>query len=185
MDQRKVDVSAKNLLSLVIGGAASGKSAFAERLVLHAEKAPIYLATAQGFDDEMIQKIKRHQELRRDSGWETIEEPLDLGPHLRASGPAILLDCATVWLGNQFFAKNTIEAEVGKLVEALHNRARAITIVTNEIGQGVVPASAEARAFREAHGRMNQALAAEADLVVQITAGLPMVLKGTLPKGFA
>ncbi|MEO0370996.1 MAG: bifunctional adenosylcobinamide kinase/adenosylcobinamide-phosphate guanylyltransferase [Pseudomonadota bacterium] len=169
-------------LSLVLGGAASGKSAFAENLVTGTGRARVYFATAQAFDTEMKNKIARHQDLRG-QGWRLIEEPLEVGRTLAGiSGDhAVLMDCATMWLSNHLLAENDLtEAEAG-LMAGLALSAAPIVIVSNEVGQSVVPDNALARRFQIEQGRLNQKLAAKADLVVNVTAGLPHVLKGTLP----
>ncbi|WP_299899074.1 bifunctional adenosylcobinamide kinase/adenosylcobinamide-phosphate guanylyltransferase [uncultured Ruegeria sp.] len=169
-------------LTLVLGGAASGKSVFAEELVVSQGKSRVYLATSQVFDDEMRQKIDRHLEQRGD-GWTTFEEPFDLGPVLAKLAPdqICLIDCATMWLSNHLLAESDLEAAQTALLKALRSCPAQIVIVSNEVGHGIVPDNALARQFREAQGRLNIALAAQADLVVQITAGLPLVLKGQLP----
>ncbi|PTX54441.1 adenosylcobinamide kinase /adenosylcobinamide-phosphate guanylyltransferase [Litoreibacter ponti] len=170
-------------LSLVLGGAASGKSGFAEQLVQSApDLRRIYLASAQAFDDEMRAKIARHREIRAADGWETVEEPLAVAEALNArhDGEIVLFDCATLWLTNQMMAEADLAAKTAALASALATCAAPVVIVSNELGQGVVPELAMARRFREAHGRMNQTLAVQADLVVHVIAGLPQVLKGQL-----
>lgn len=169
-------------LTLILGGAASGKSAFAENLVVSTGKNRVYLATSQVFDDEMRQKVDRHL-AQRGGGWTTIEEPLDLRPVLSrlSSNQVCLVDCATIWLSNHLLAETDLGAVQADLLKALRACPAQIVIVSNEVGHGIVPDNALARRFREAQGRLNIALAAQADLVVQVTAGLPLVLKGQLP----
>ena len=169
-------------LTLILGGAASGKSAFAERLVSDSGRARIYLATAQAFDDEMQAKLTLHRRTRG-PGWRTIETPLDLAPALRqASGQeAVLLDCITMWLSNHLLADHDLDMAQQTLFAALDTCAAPIVIVSNEVGLSIVPENALARRFREAQGRLNQRLAARADLVVNVISGLPQVLKGHLP----
>ncbi len=169
-------------LTFVLGGAASGKSAFAEQLVASSGKKQVYVATSQVFDDEMRQKIVQHI-AQRGAGWTTIEAPFDLKPHLSqlTSGQICLIDCATMWLTNHLLAENDIAQEQAALFQALQSCAADIVVVSNEVGHGIVPENALARKFREAQGRLNIALAAQAELVVQVTAGLPLVLKGQLP----
>lgn len=169
-------------ITLVLGGAASGKSAFAEHLVQTTGQPKFYLATAQVFDPEMRTKIDLHL-ARRGAGWTTIEAPLDLKPPLSSltETQVCLIDCATMWLSNHVLADNDIPTAQSGLLGALSACTAPIVIVSNEVGHGIVPDNALARQFREAQGRLNIALAAQADLVVQITAGLPTVLKGTLP----
>ncbi|MEL7279954.1 MAG: bifunctional adenosylcobinamide kinase/adenosylcobinamide-phosphate guanylyltransferase [Pseudomonadota bacterium] len=169
-------------LSLVLGGAASGKSNFAETLVTDSGRPRVYLATAQAFDTEMKGKIARHQQMRG-QGWRTIEEPLEVGRTLAGiSGDhAILMDCATIWLSNHLLAEHDLaEAEAG-LMAGLALCAAPVVVVTNEVGHSVVPDNALARRFQTEQGRLNQKLAAKADLVVNVVAGLPHVLKGSLP----
>ena len=169
-------------LTLVIGGAASGKSAFAEHLVIATNRPRIYLATAQVFDIEMKDKVDRHRD-QRGADWDTVEAAFDLAPVLCGAGAdqIVLIDCATMWLTNHMLADNDLEAAQTALVHTLADCAAPVVIVTNELGLSVVPENALARRFRDAQGRLNQRLAAEADLVVNVIAGLPQVLKGTLP----
>ncbi|SEM11674.1 adenosylcobinamide kinase /adenosylcobinamide-phosphate guanylyltransferase [Roseovarius azorensis] len=169
-------------LTLILGGAASGKSAFAEGLVSGSGRARVYLATAQAFDDEMQAKLTLHRQTRG-PGWRTIEAPLDLAPALgQASGQeAVLLDCITMWLSNHLLADHDPDMAQQALFAALDTCAAPVVMVSNEVGLSVVPENALARRFREAQGRINQRLAARADLVVNVIAGLPQVLKGHLP----
>jgi len=169
-------------LTLVIGGARSGKSAFAESLVLGSGRARRYVATAEARDDEMRDRIARHRRERGD-GWMTVEAPLQLPEALAQVGrdEVVLLDCATLWLTNHLLADHDLVAETGKLIAALTTCVAPVVIVSNETGWGIVPENALARRFRDEQGRLNQRLAAEAGLVVTVIAGLPMVLKGALP----
>lgn len=173
-------------LTMVLGGAASGKSAFAEQAILHATPdAPrTYIATAQAFDDEMRAKITRHQAARAAGGWTTHEEPLEVAAYLANLPPeqVVLLDCATLWLSNQLMAEIDLHAASNTLVSALTTCAAQVVVVTNEVGQGIVPEHAMSRQFREAQGKLNQQIASKAQLVIQVTAGLPQVLKGQMPK---
>jgi adenosylcobinamide kinase/adenosylcobinamide-phosphate guanylyltransferase len=166
----------------VLGGAASGKSAWAEALILSSGQTPVYLATSQCFDDEMRVKITIHQS-RRDDRWHTIEAPLDLGPALTQCSPdqAVLLDCATMWLSNHMMTGSDLQKAQSDLLAVLRACPAPVVAVSNEVGQGIVPADSLSRAFREAQGRLNIALAAQSDLAVNVIAGLPMVLKGQLP----
>jgi adenosylcobinamide kinase/adenosylcobinamide-phosphate guanylyltransferase len=169
-------------LTLVIGGAASGKSAYAESLARQSGRPRIYLATSTAQDTEMQTKIARHI-AQRGTGWTTIEAPLDLGPVLSnlTADQICLIDCATLWLSNQMMADNDILTAQSALLETLKFCAAPCIIVTNEVGHGIVPGNALARTFREVQGRLNIALAAQADLVVQVTVGLSTVLKGAQP----
>lgn len=171
--------------SLVIGAAASGKSAFAERLA-SARGPSVYIATAEPGDSEMRAKIAAHR-ARRGDGWRTLEAPRDLDGALAevAPGEAALIDCATLWLANLLAAGGDVDAETDRLLAAIAAADAPVVMVTNELGAGLVPASAEARRFRNLHGALNQRLAAEAGLVVSVVAGLPLALKGTLQAGVA
>ena len=166
--------------ALVLGGARSGKSALAERLVRSAGGAPIYIATAQAWDDEMADRIARHR-ADRGEGWLTVEAPLDLPGAIAAqavAGRAVLVDCLTLWLSNLMMAERDIEAAGTALATALAGAACPVAVVTNEVGMGIVPDNALARRFRDAQGRLNQRMASAADLVIFCAAGLPLVMKG-------
>ena len=169
-------------LTLVLGGAASGKSALAENMVKGTGRNLVYLATAQIHDAEMRAKVYKHKEMRG-SGWRTIEEPLDLGRTLAtiSGDSAVLLDCATMWLSNHLLAENDLSSAEAELMAGLALCAAPVVIVSNEVGMSVVPENALARAFRQAQGELNQKLAAKAGLVVNVVAGLPQVLKGEMP----
>ncbi|MCB1341869.1 MAG: bifunctional adenosylcobinamide kinase/adenosylcobinamide-phosphate guanylyltransferase [Pseudooceanicola sp.] len=164
-------------VTLVIGGAASGKSAHAEQMFAGVD-APVYLATAQAFDDEMRDKIDAHI-ARRGARWRTVEAPLDVVGALDGLGAQdhCLFDCATLWLSNQLLAENDLAAEQARLVGAVSGCAARLVIVTNEVGMGVVPDTPLGRRFREAQGRLNIELAQVADRVIHVVAGLPRVLK--------
>lgn len=183
----KVAQMALQKLTLVLGGAASGKSSFAEALVVQSGLSPVYVATAQAFDAEMAAKVARHRMARDGKGWRTVEEPRDIGHVLRSVAPteAVLLDCATLWLSNVILAEGDLPAEEAAFMTALETCVAPVVVVSNEVGQGIVPDNALARRFRNAQGALNQRLAARAGLVVAVMAGLPMTLKGTLPQGGA
>ncbi len=168
-------------LALVLGGASSGKSVFAEGLVTGWGRPRVYVATAQAWDVEMQAKIARHQ-AARGPGWRTIEAPLDLAGALRDVKPeeAVLIDCATLWLTNQLLAEVDMAAEEAQLIQVLAACPAPVTVVSNEVGLGIVPDTPLGRRFREAQGALNQRLAARADLVVFVAAGLPLTLKGSL-----
>lgn len=169
---------------MILGGARSGKSALAERLADSGGKPRVYIATAQAFDDEMRDRIAQHKQ-RRTGLWRTVEAPLDAAAALARATPdeIVLLDCATLWLSNHLLAENDLAAESDHLLAALAACPAAVVVVSNEVGFGIVPDNALARRFRDEQGRLNQRLAAAADLVVLVAAGLPLVLKGTLPGG--
>lgn len=164
--------------SLVIGGAGSGKSAHAERLLTDTGRPLLYIATGQAYDEEMLRKIELHQD-RRGAVWRTIEAPLDVPAALARAHPdeAVLLDCATLWLTNHIFAESDLDAEDARLITAITTCPAPVVVVTNEVGAGIVPENALARRFRNAQGALNQRLAAAADSVTAVMAGLPLVLK--------
>jgi adenosylcobinamide kinase / adenosylcobinamide-phosphate guanylyltransferase len=167
-------------LTLVTGGARSGKSRYAEDLITAQRPPWFYLATALAGDAEMAARIAAHR-ARRAPGWKIIEAPHDLArafSELPAAAPA-LIDCLTLWLSNRMLADANIEAETAELEGALARHAGPVVLVTNEVGSGIVPDNALARAFRDHQGRLNQRMAARADQVVLMVAGLPLVVKGS------
>nr|WP_246566820.1 bifunctional adenosylcobinamide kinase/adenosylcobinamide-phosphate guanylyltransferase [Gemmobacter fulvus] len=169
-------------VSVVIGGARSGKSRFAEGLLRQTARPRSYIATAQAWDDEMRARISAHQS-DRGADWHTLEAPHDLCGALAQipAGHVVLLDCATLWLTNRMLAEADLETESAAMIAALQSCAAPVVVVTNELGWSIVPENALARRFRDAQGRLNQQLAAAAGLVVTVIAGLPLVLKGRLP----
>lgn len=168
-------------LTLVLGGAASGKSGFAESLCFQSDKPRIYIATAQAFDDEMRLKISEHR-VKRGADWLTVEAPLNVAGALaaRTSGEIVLLDCATLWLSNVLLDGQDTNVAGDAVLAALVSCPAQVIVVSNEVGHGIVPDNTLARQFRNAQGRLNQKLAAQSGVVVQVIAGLPQVLKGTL-----
>ena len=169
-------------LSLILGGAASGKSSFAEKLVMQTNLPRSYLATAQGLDDEMQKKIQIHQ---RDRGpnWATTEVPIDLPRAVleQPEGNVILIDCLTLWLTNLMLADQDCDKAAQALFLAIRSRNAPVFTVSNETGHSVIPETSLGRKFQRLQGRLNMQAAAEADLAVMIIAGLPQILKGNLP----
>lgn len=166
-------------VTLVLGGARSGKSAFAEGMVAGHRRGCVYLATAGIHDEEMRERVRQHQ-ARRDTQWRTVEAPLDLARTLVAEteqGAAVLVDCLTLWLSNLMHAARDPAAETDALLKALGQVGGPVVFVANEVGLGIVPDNKLARDFRDHAGRMNQRIATEADAVFFIAAGLPMKLK--------
>src|SRR5260221_1226342 len=167
-------------VTLVLGGARSGKSRFAETLMARVPRNRVYLATAEIFDDEMAERVRLHKEQRGDN-WRTIEAPLDLAHVLireTGKGDAVLVDCLTLWLSNLMGADRDIAAETTQLIGSLPQLGGPVIFVANEVGLGIVPDNALARRFRDHAGRLNQAVAAAADQGFFIAAGLPLRLKG-------
>lgn len=169
-------------LTFVLGGAASGKSQVAEKVLLSSALRPVYLATARIWDKEMQSKVDLHR-ARRDITWTTVNAPTRIDPPLRAAtaDQAVLLDCATMWLSNVMLDELDLDQAQADLLAALDTCAAPVVVVSNEVGQGIVPDNALSRRFREAQGRLNIALAAQADTVLHVVAGLPQVLKGHMP----
>lgn len=167
------------LLTLVLGGARSGKSRYAESLITALPSPWIYVATAEARDSEMAERIATHR-ARRGTGWQMIEAPHDLALALETApaGAPVLVDCLTLWLSNRMLADADVDAEIGAFEEALDRRAGTVVLVSNEVGFGVVPDNALARRFRDLQGRLNQRLAARADRAVLVIAGLPLTVKG-------
>lgn len=165
--------------TFVLGGARSGKSAFAENLVLKSGLKAVYLATGRAFDDEMVERIESHQ-TRRGEDWMTVEEPLALVDALQQSshpGRIILVDCLTLWVTNLMMAEANIPKEAAGLVNFLKEATVPVVIVSNEVGQGVVPDNKMAREFVDLSGLLHQEIAAACNHVYLVTAGLPQKLK--------
>lgn len=163
--------------ALVLGGARSGKTARA--LALAAAPPHVYLATAQALDGEMAARIAAHR-AERGASWGVVEEPLEIADAIRAADPgaAVLVDCLTLWLSNLLHHGRDAEAETDRLIDALRAARGRVILVSNEIGLGLVPMEKLSREFRDAQGRLNQRIAAAADRVEFVAAGLPLTLKG-------
>lgn len=173
-------MAAVPVIRLVLGGARSGKSAFAEGLVAESGLERLYLATGRAFDGEMEARIALHRE-RRGADWTTIEEPLELAAALADQSTAeriVLVDCLTLWLTNLMMAERDIAAAFDGLVATLPRLAGPVVLVSNEVGLGIVPENRMAREFRDHAGRLHQRIAALADEVTFVAAGLPLRMKG-------
>jgi adenosylcobinamide kinase / adenosylcobinamide-phosphate guanylyltransferase len=171
-------------LTLVLGGARSGKSRYAESLIaaLPSPWRPpwAYIATAEAGDDEMAERIAVHR-ARRGSSWETIEAPRDLAGALQSCRHRpVLVDCLTLWLSNLMLASVDIDAETAQLERVVAATGAPIVLVANEVGYGLVPDHPLGRRFRDLQGVLNQRIAARAARVVLVVAGLPLAVKGTL-----
>ncbi len=166
-------------VTLVLGGARSGKSAHAEQLIERATGPGLYLATAEPGDAEMAARIQRHRE-RRGDRWSTLEVPLELADALKKEARPdrpVLVDCLTLWLGNLMQAERDPAVERVRLTEALTGLAGPVVLVSNEVGLGIVPDNELARRFRDEAGRLNQEVAEIADHVLFLAAGVAMELK--------
>jgi adenosylcobinamide kinase / adenosylcobinamide-phosphate guanylyltransferase len=169
-------------LMLVLGGARSGKSRYAEQTIEAAAGGGLYLATARMGDAEMAARIAEHRR-RRGPAWTTLEEPLEIAARIEAEARPdrpILVDCLTLWLSNLMLAGRDPDTETERLMAALATARGPVVMVANEVGLGIVPENALARAFRDHAGRLNQRVAAAAEHVVFLAAGLPMLLKDTV-----
>lgn len=164
-------------MTLILGGARSGKSQYAESLIVGHRPPWMYFATAQAFDEEMRVRIAAHQARRRE-GWLTIEAPVNLSgamaPH--RSKP-VLVDCLTLWLTNLMLGDHDVAAAVAALEAELDVRNAPVALVSNEVGLGIVPETPLGRSFRDEAGRLNQLMARKADHVVFMVAGLPLTVK--------
>ena len=166
--------------TFILGGARSGKSMRAQQLAEMAKGSRVYLATAEALDDEMSERIARHQADRGDA-WRTVEAPLNLREALEAQcgkGETVLVDCLTLWLSNLMHDGRDIGAEIDKLCVCLMQLDYDAILVSNEVGLGLVPETPLGRRFRDEQGRLNQRVAAVCDVVEFVAAGLPLRLKG-------
>jgi len=167
-------------LTFVLGGARSGKSRYAEGLIAALPPPWAYMATAEAGDAEMAERIGAHR-ARRGTQWQTVEAPRDLAVALKAcESMPVLVDCLTLWLSNLMLAEADIDAEIAHLETALAAAKAPVVLVANEVGYGIVPNYPLGRRFRDLQGVLNQLIAARADRVVLVVAGLPLAIKGTL-----
>jgi adenosylcobinamide kinase/adenosylcobinamide-phosphate guanylyltransferase len=164
---------------LIIGGARSGKSAYAQTLAESAALERLYLATAEAGDAEMAARIARHR-AERGAGWTTLEEPLALAEALKREtrpGRVVLVDCLTLWLSNVMFANGDVEGEIARLAKAMRALEGPAIVVSNEVGLGIVPETKLGRDFRDMQGMINREIAQVCDAVVFLAAGLPTLIK--------
>lgn len=169
-------------VTLVLGGVRSGKSRFAQKLA-EKESSVVFVATAKAVDEEMRNKIRRHQQ-ERPKQWRTVEEPLDLArvfDECAQQFKILLVDCLTLFVANVLEADpEMVNARIDALVEALRHVPTSVVLVSNEVGSGVVPPYPSGRQFRDLLGEVNQKVASVADKVVLMVAGLPLVLKNRI-----
>lgn len=177
-------------ITLILGGARSGKSSYALKLAEESRKSVTFIATAQAFDDEMSARIQKHK-AERPASWETLELPLHIAPSVsQIKSDVVILDCITLWVTNllmQFVNDDLVDeapfmqasqAETEKLLAAIRNTELDWLIVSNEVGLSLVPPYQMGRVYRDALGWVNQRLAQEADKVILMVAGIPMNVKG-------
>ncbi len=170
---------------LILGGARSGKSRYAELLAHRSQQEVIYFATATAGDKAMQERISHHQ-LNRPVHWQTIEEPLHLASRLQQHAAAkrlIIVDCLTLWLTNLFCMEEGrwLDYELTTLLSTVSSLPGDLILVSNEVGLGIVPMGELTRRYIDEAGRLHQRLASQLDTVLMMFAGLPHVLKGTIP----
>lgn len=163
------------MITLVLGGARSGKSAYAEKIIEDLGGG-FYLATSRVWDAEMAERVQIHQ-ARRNDLWQTIEEPVAIHDIITSTDKPMLVDCLTLWLSNLMEMEADIDQETEQLCSALKMTKQDIVLVSNEVGLGIVPDNALARKFRDLAGKINQTVAQTADRVIFVAAGLPLTMK--------
>jgi adenosyl cobinamide kinase/adenosyl cobinamide phosphate guanylyltransferase len=179
--QQRRKINSVSDLSFVLGGARSGKSRYAERLITALPPPWVYIATAEALDTEMTERIAAHR-ARRGANWRTVDAPHDVVAALSACGASpVLVDCLTLWLSNIMLSDADVEDETARFETALAAKASPVVLVANEVGLGIVPEHPLGRGFRDLQGVLNQRIAARADRVILMVAGLPLALKGNLP----
>ena len=167
-------------ITLILGGARSGKSRYGEEMALGSGLKPAYIATAEAWDDEMRERIAVHQDRRFGRGWLEIEAPLGLAEAIAenaAEDRVLLIDCLTLWLTNLMMAEGDIDAAASTLLAVLARVPGQSILISNEVGFGIVPENAMARRFRDLAGRLHQDIARDANQVLLMVAGLPVVVK--------
>ncbi len=177
-------------MRLIIGGARSGKSAYAQKFAESIAGPRVYLATCVPTDNEMTRRVRLHQDARKKSLWTTVEEPLELAHVVRTTEVRVLLiDCISMWVSNLTFAakddmqsvdEKSVTKQVAELITAARSREGDVIFVTGEVGMGIVPQHPLSRLYRDLLGTCNQTLAAHANVVTHVTCGLPMILKEEL-----
>jgi adenosylcobinamide kinase/adenosylcobinamide-phosphate guanylyltransferase len=168
---------------LILGGARSGKSRTALQLAESTSTERTYIATAQAYDNEMRERIAQHR-AERDGSWRTVDAPLELTEAVQAQtgpGKAVLVDCLTLWLSNVILAERDAIHETDRLVQAVRDAQGPLILVSNEVGQGIVPSTPLGRTFRDEQGRLNQRVAEACDAVIFVAAGCPILLKPAPP----
>ena len=169
--------------TLILGGARSGKSRYALELGESLSEDRVFVATAQGFDEGMRERISRHRS-DRDVSWRTVEELVEVWDVIGSEdrvGRVVVLDCLTLWLNNLMLFERDVESDIERLVSCLESVKGDVILVSNEIGLGLVPDTELGREFRDLHGRMNQRVATVCDRVLFMVSGLPVVVKGEMP----
>jgi adenosylcobinamide kinase/adenosylcobinamide-phosphate guanylyltransferase len=174
----ELNTAGRRRLTLVLGGARSGKSRHAQILAMATPAPWVYVATAEALDDEMRDRIAKHK-ADRGAGWSTIEAPIELARAVTAAAPSapVVIDCITLWLSNLMLGDHDIDDAVARFIKCLDGRRAPTIVVSSEVGAGLVPETALGRAYRDKAGLVNQHLAVSAHTVLFMVAGLPMPLK--------
>ena len=168
-------------ITLILGGARSGKSVFGEKLALNKDSKPIYIFTAQSFDKEMDQRIRIHKDRRKKQSWQDVEATINLPAAISELGKkekVILVDCLSLWLTNLILNERNIDRDIAEFLNALEKSPGDVILVSSEVGLGIVPDNEMSRVFRDHLGSLYQKVAAISETVIMMVAGIPMIVKG-------
>ena len=168
-------------ITLILGGARSGKSVFGEKLALNKDSKPIYIFTAQSFDEEMDERIRIHKDRRKKQSWQDVEATINLPAaisELSKKEKVILVDCLSLWLTNLILNERNIDRDITEFLNALEKSPGDVILVSSEVGLGIVPDNEMSREFRDNLGSLHQRVAAISETVIMMVAGIPMVVKG-------
>lgn len=168
-------------ITLILGGARSGKSVFGEKLALNKDSKPIYIFTAQSFDEEMDERIRIHKERRKKQSWQDVEATINLPAaisELSKKEKVILVDCLSLWLTNLILNERNIDRDITEFLNALEKSPGDVILVSSEVGLGIVPDNEMSRVFRDHLGSLHQKVAAISETVIMMVAGIPMIIKG-------
>ena len=168
-------------ITLILGGARSGKSVFGEKLALNKDSKPIYIFTAQSFDKEMDERIRIHKDRRKKQSWQDVEATINLPAaisELSKKEKVILVDCLSLWLTNLILNERNIDRDITEFLNALEKSPSDVILVSSEVGLGIVPDNEMSRKFRDHLGSLHQRVAAISETVIMMVAGIPMIVKG-------
>ena len=168
-------------ITLILGGARSGKSVFGEKLALNKDSKPIYIFTAQSFDKEMDERIRIHKDRRKKQSWQDVEATVNLPAavsELSKKEKVILVDCLSLWLTNLIINERNIDRDITEFLNALEKSPGDVILVSSEVGLGIVPDNEMSRAYRDHLGSLHQKVAAISETVIMMVAGIPMIVKG-------
>tara|TARA_B100001248_G_C27357730_1_gene444729 strand:- start:210 stop:740 length:531 start_codon:yes stop_codon:yes gene_type:complete len=168
-------------ITLILGGARSGKSVFGERLALNKDSKPIYIFTAQSFDEEMDERIRVHKDRRKKQSWQDVEATINLPAaisELSKKEKVILVDCLSLWLTNLIINERNIDRDITEFLNALEKSPGDVILISSEVGLGIVPDNEMSRVFRDYLGSLHQRVAAISETVIMMVAGIPIIVKG-------